>query len=42
MSKQAKAFLNLWKMGRVSEAALQKAVYDGVLTAAEATLILGS
>lgn len=39
MSNKAKALLNLWRMGRINEAALQKAVTDGVITENEFKLI---
>lgn len=41
MSKKASAFLTLYRMGRVSKAALQKAVNDGMLTEEEYSLIVG-
>lgn len=41
MSKKAKAFLTLYRMGRVTKEALRKAVNDGVLTEEEYSLIVG-
>lgn len=41
MSKKASAFLTLYRMGRVTEVALRKAVNDGVLTEEEYSLIVG-
>ena len=41
MSKRANAFLTLYKMGRVTEAALRKAVDDGLLTEEEFAQITG-
>ena len=41
MSKKAKAFQTLYKMGRVTEEALQQAVKDGVITEEEYRLIVG-
>ena len=40
MSAKAKAMQNLYRMGRVSEAALRKAVEDGILTEAEFAAIV--
>ena len=42
MSKKAKAFLVLWRMGRVSETALRQAVEDGILTETEVEAIMQS
>ena len=42
MSKKAKAMNNLYRMGRLTIAALAKAVQDGIITAAEYKMICGS
>ena len=41
MSRKAKAFWTLYKMGRVTKDALVKAVDDGLLTEEEVALIVG-
>ncbi len=41
MSKRAKAFWNLYKMGRVTEENLRDAVDKGLLTDEEFSLIVG-
>ena len=41
MSLRASAMLLLYRMGRITEAAVQQAEEDGILPAAEAELILG-
>lgn len=41
MSAKAKAMRTLYRMGRVTIEAMQKAVADGVLTAAEYEAITG-
>ena len=42
MSKKAKAFWTLYKMGRVTKDALTKAVDDGLLTDEEFAIIVGA
>ena len=39
MSKKARAMLTLWRIGRITQVGLQKAVEDGSLTQAECDLI---
>lgn len=41
MNAKANALMVLWKMGKVNEAALKKAVKDGVLTQDEFNAIVG-
>lgn len=41
MSKKAKAFMTLWKMGRVNKDALLQAAKKGLLTVEEVELIVG-
>ena len=41
MSLRASAMLLLYRTGRITEAAVWQAVEDGILTEAEAELILG-
>ena len=41
MSLRASAMLLLYRMGRITEAAVRQAVEDGIFTEAEAELILG-
>jgi hypothetical protein len=41
MSNKARALMMLWKMGKVTKTALQKAVKDGVLTQKEFDTIVG-
>lgn len=41
MSKKAKAMMTLYRMGRVTEEGLRKAVNAGVLTEEEYSLIVG-
>lgn len=41
MSLRASAMLLLYRMGRITEAAVHQAVEDGILTEAEAEMVLG-
>ena len=41
MSKKAKALWTLYKMGRITKAALKKAAEDGLLTEEEFAIITG-